>query len=192
MINYDFSQIDNKYSTIDTCSILNIISSDDFLLATKTAGFSFSYTSFVEYELFYRPCKFSADFISLQREKIKSETVKGFFRKEVLTIDDLQDISILEARKNLGKGELSSIAFAKKTGLDFTTDDIAARKLGEEILGNNKVMTTPRILGWLYFNRELLETSHPKIIEQHKSNFRSLSKIYEETFFEALRQRYSR
>ena len=49
-----------------------------------------------------------------------------------ITIDDLQEIDVLNSRKKLGKGELSSIVFAKKTRQAFLTDNTRARKLGNE------------------------------------------------------------
>ena len=44
-----------------------------------------------------------------QRQQLREETRKKRFRCEHLSISDLQEIEILENRKKLGKGELSSI-----------------------------------------------------------------------------------
>jgi predicted nucleic acid-binding protein len=179
----------SKFSIIDTCSILNIFSADDFYNAVAEAKFTFSYTDFVEYEALYKLCKdVDADFLNRQRNRLRTGDKKHIFRKETLTIEDLQDVNILKARRNLGKGELSSIAFARKANIPFTTDDIAARNLGEEILGSNRVFTTPRILGWLYYNRFLTDSCQNNIISQHKQNKRPLSVIYNEVYMEVLRQ----
>jgi len=47
-------------------------------------------------------------------------------------IEDLQSISVLESRKCLGEGELSSIAFAMKIRLAVITDDRKALELAVE------------------------------------------------------------
>ena len=105
-----------------------------------------------------------------------------------MSISDLQEIEILENRKKLGKGELSSIAFARKTQLAFMTDDVKARKLGEAVLGVSKTLTTPRLLGWLYFNRILTDSDHKTIIEEHKTQGRGMSEYYQEIYEEAMRR----
>jgi len=190
MINFDFSEI-NKFSVIDTCAILNLFSSEKFYNAIICENFSFCYTSFVEYETLYKRVKEVTEVIRNQRTKLRQETLKQKFRCEHLSIDDLQEIEILEARKKLGKGELSSIAFAKKINQPFMTDDQGARKLGEEILGKQKVLTSPHILGWLYFNRILIDSDHKDIISEHKSSGRKMASIYNEIYQEAIRRLYT-
>lgn len=49
-----------------------------------------------------------------QRQQLREETRKKRFRCEHLSISDLQEIEILENRKKLCKGELSSIALQEK------------------------------------------------------------------------------
>lgn len=189
MIDFDFSEI-NKLSVIDTCAILNLFSSEKLYNTIINENFSFCYTSFVEYETFYKRVKKTTKEIQFQRKKLQQETEKQRFRCERLSIDDLQEVEILDARKKLGKGELSSIAFAKKINQTFMTDDKGARKLGEEILGKQRVLTTPRVLGWLYFNRILTDPDHKDIICEHKSSGRKMAHIYEEIYKEALRRLY--
>ena len=55
------------------------------------------------------------------------------------------------------------------------TDDVKARKLGEAVLGVSKTLTTPRLLGWLYFNRILTDSDHKTIIEEHETQGRGMS-----------------
>ena len=114
MIDFDFSTI-HKCSVIDTCAILNLLSSSRFYTATINETFFWCYTSFVEYEVFYKSVKKETSIIIKQRQQLREETRKKRFRCEHLSISDLQEIEILENRKKLGKGELSSIAFARKT-----------------------------------------------------------------------------
>lgn len=190
MVDFDFSEI-SKCSVIDTCAILNLFSSEKFYNAVISEKFSFCYTSFVEYETLYKQVKYATEEILNQRAKLRQETEKQRFRCEHLSIDDLQEIEILEARKNLGKGELSSIAFAKKINQSFMTDDQGAKKLGENILGKQKVLTSPRMLGWLYFNRVLIDTDHKDIISEHENSGRKMARIYNEIYQEAIRRLYA-
>jgi predicted nucleic acid-binding protein len=190
MIDFDFSKI-SKFSVIDTCAILNLLSSDTFYTVITSQKFQFCYTTFVEYEALYRRVKTITQEIIDQRAKLQQETAKEVFRCERLSIDDLQDVEILEARKKLGKGELSSIAFAKKINQPFMTDDKKAKKLGEEILGKDNVLTSPRLLGWLYFNRILIDSDHKLIIAEHIKNGRKMTNVYNEIYHEAIRRLYS-
>ena len=187
MIDFDFSTI-HKCSVIDTCAILNLLSSSRFYTATINETFFWCYTSFVEYEVFYKSVKKETSIIIKQRQQLREETRKKRFRCEHLSISDLQEIEILENRKKLGKGELSSIAFARKTQLAFMTDDIKARKLGEAVLGVSKTLTTPRLWGWLYFNRILTDSDHKTIIEEHETQGRGMSEYYQEIYEEAMRR----
>lgn len=169
------------------CNII-CMSSSRFYTATINETFFWCYTSFVEYEVFYKSVKKETSIIIKQRQQLREETRKKRFRCEHLSISDLQEIEILENRKKLGKGELSSIAFARKTQLAFMTDDIKARKLGEAVLGVSKTLTTPRLLGWLYFNRILTDSDHKTIIEEHETQGRGMSEYYQEIYEEAMRR----
>lgn len=57
--------------------------------------------------------------------RLTQEQGRGGFEAHSCDIEDLQAIKLLESRKRLEKGELSSIAFAMKigqpTGLQLTT-----------------------------------------------------------------------
>ena len=190
MIDFDFSTI-SKFSVIDTCAILNLLSSDRFYNVVISENFQFCYTSFVEYEALYKRVKTVTPEIINQRAKLQLETAKKRFRCERLSIDDLQEVKILESRKKLGKGELSSIAFAKKINLPFMTDDKKAQKLGEDILGKDNVLTSPRVLGWLYFNRILIDSDHKLIIAEHTKNGRKMTNVYNSIYNEAIRRLYT-
>ncbi len=89
--------------------------------------------------------------LELQNIFIKA-TEDGKVKKYNLELEDLQEVAILEKRKRLGKGELASIVFAKKTNQAFLTDDQGARKLASEVMNTRLVQTTPHLLGWLFFS----------------------------------------
>jgi predicted nucleic acid-binding protein len=102
---------------------------------------------------------------------------------------DLQDVAILEKRRRLGKGELSSIAFAKKTRQAFMTDDRKAQRLGEAVLANQMTQSTPHLFGWLIFTGKLTDIDKDRVINEHQSLNRPLRKHFEDIYLEALRCR---
>jgi hypothetical protein len=93
----------------------------------------------------------------------------------------LHEVEILEKRKRLGKGELSSIAFAKRTGQAFMTDDQKARRLALEVIPG-LVQTTPHLLGWLLFEGTLEDSDKTIVIAEHEELQLPLRKYFEETY----------
>lgn len=177
----------NKINIIDSCSIWNLLSSLILYKAVQDNHFFFSFTKYVEYECLYKPRASNTD------DKIKARFIEQIkeckFSCYGITIDDLQDPDIKKYRKRLGIGELSSIAFCKKTDQIFLTDDQNARKIAKNILGHNKVQTIPHILGWLFYSRHLGDGDLEPIIREHISFGRPLEKYFREVHLEALRIR---
>jgi hypothetical protein len=85
----------------------------------------------------------------------------------------LQAIQLLESRKRLGKGELSSIAFAMKIRQAVITDDQKARRLAESS-GHRMTQTTPHLHSWLIFTGRLTDSDHALVLHQHNSMAGSL------------------
>lgn len=185
-MNIDITKFE-KLNIIDTCSIDNLLSSETLYRAALTANCIFCYTKFVEYEMLYKNRKKINEHSMKLQQKLKAETILNKFECHSLSIDDLQEIEILEKRKKLGGGELSSIAFAKKINQCFMTDDSNARKLGQSVLGDKRVQTTPHLLGWLFYIRDLIDGDFPSIIKEHESYFRPLSEYFKEAYYESLR-----
>jgi hypothetical protein len=176
-----------KINVIDSCSIWNIISSGILLSASLNSKCCFSITKFVEYEcLFKKRSDFKVSEVEL-KNKLKALLTKQSFNSYPLNISDLQEIELLRNRKNLGLGELSSIAFAKRTSQSFFTDDQGARKFAKEVLGSSKVQTTPHLYGWLLFNQYLNESDLKQILIEHNLNNRPLEKYFREAHQECLR-----
>ena len=179
----------NKLNVTDSCSIWNILSSKIFLQATKTAKCVFCCTAYVQYECLDKPRKKpSIKDIDLQKI-LKEEQEKGNFPVYHLDIDDLLNIEVLQKRMNLGKGELSSIAFAKQTRQAFLTDDQGARVLASTTLDDNNIQTTPHLLGWLIYEQFLTDLDKDNIITQHESFNRPLKKYFEIMYRRALEYR---
>jgi len=83
---------------------------------------------------------------------------------------------------NLDKGELASIACAKKMGKAFLTDDQKARKLAAQFIASKMVQTTPHLLGWLLFISYLGDSDLHIIIDEHKKFERPLEKYFLEVY----------
>lgn len=179
----------NKINVIDTCAIDNILSSATLYRAARTSNCSFCYTKFVEYEMLYKSRKKLDEKSKELQQKLKEETSAKRFECHNLSIDDLQELEILEQRKRLGGGELSSIAFAKKINQNFMTDDSKAKKLGIKVLGNKSVQSTPHLVGWLFYKRELIDSDFSNIISEHQEYNRPLSQYFEKVYHESLRIR---
>jgi hypothetical protein len=114
---------------------------------------------------------------------------KNDFKSYPLDITDLQTIEILENRKRLGKGELSSIAFALKTRQAFLTDDQKARNLAKQVLQDKMSQTTPHLVGWLFFHSHLTDSDKSIVIREHTDMERPLARYFEDMYLEACRCR---
>jgi hypothetical protein len=149
------------------------------------AGCVFSCTRFVEYECLSKPRKnHNNKDIELQNA-LRKEQSNGHFQVYHLDINDLLEVEVLANRKRLGKGELSSIAFAKRTNQAFLTDDQKARKLAVDVMGFERVQTTPHLLGWLFYRTLLGDSDKDKIVSEHSSYNRPLGIFFEEVYQQA-------
>ncbi len=88
-------------------------------------------TSFVHYKCMVKPRRALAEADQELRRRLQAEQRAGDFQAHSCGIGDLQDVKLLESRKRLGMGEISSIAFAMKIGQAVLTNDQKARKLAE-------------------------------------------------------------
>jgi hypothetical protein len=178
-----------KLNVTDTCAVWNVLSSKLLLQAAMSAGCVFSCTAFTAYECLLKPRKLTTPEDEELQKRLRAEQNNGRFQVYHLEVEDLLEVEILEKRKNLGKGELSSIAFAKRTRQAFQTDDQSARKLAQQVLPTKFVQTTPHLLGWLYFVQLLGDGDKNDIIKEHESLRRPLRPHFEEMYYRALQYR---
>lgn len=173
----------------DTCSVWNVLSSTTLYSAAKEARCEFCITSFVRYECLNKPRKKTPTAAEAElMRRLAQEQGRGSFAAHSCEIGDLQAIKLLESRKRLGKGELSSIAFAMKIGQAVITDDMKARKLAEDS-GHAHVQTTPHLFSWLIFQGRLGDSDKGTVITQHKALDRPLAPHFETAYELALRCR---
>jgi hypothetical protein len=176
----------HRINVADTCSVWNVLSSARLHAAAKEARCEFCITSFVRYECLTKSRKKlpSAAESELMR-RLAQEQSRGGFAAHSCDIGDLQAIKILESRKRLGKGELSSIAFAMKIGQAVITDDKKARKLAEDS-GHALTQTTPHLFSWLIFKGRLGDSDKGTVIAQHEAMERPLALHFEKAYEMAL------
>lgn len=181
----------HRLNMVDTCAVWNVLSSTKLYEGALQVGCTFSCTGFVIYECLVKPRKkITQHDLELRRRLIEARKNTGFSSFD-LAVEDLQEVEILERRKKLGKGELSSIAFAKRTNQAFLTDDQKARKLGNDVI-SGFVQTTPHLLGWLLFEGILKDSDKDNVIAEHNGLNLPLGKYFEEISEVALRyQSYS-
>jgi hypothetical protein len=172
----------------DTCSVWNVLSSTLLYSATKAARCDFCITTFVSYECLLKPRKSINSAERQLMDRLKKEQSKGAFKPQSCDIGDLQSIKVLESRKRLGKGELSSIAFAMKIGQAFITDDLKARKLAEDS-GHKLTQTTPHLFSWLIFTNRLGDSDVQTVVSQHADAGRQLKQHFENAYELALQCR---
>ena len=175
-----------KNNVTDTCAVWNILSSLQLFQTSIIAGCSFCCTKFVIYECLHKPRIEYCELDEELKNRLKQAIDKGYFNSYHISIEDLQDVEILRKRKNISKGELSSMVFAKKTGQAFLTDDQKARKLAAFILHKDKIQTTPHLFGWLFYSGYLNDADKDIIIMEHKRFNRPLEKYFDEVYLKAL------
>lgn len=169
----------HMHNVTDTCSVWNILSSQTLYIKAQAAGCSFCITGFVKYELLDKPRKKTHDADRELKGRLRQAHTEGKFSVCACTIDDLQAISSLRLRKSLGKGELSSIAMAKRINLGFLSDDLMALKLSrsEKVIATQDV---PHMLSWLMFSKGLTDGEASQVIDEHVALNRSLKQQLQE------------
>lgn len=169
----------HPFNVTDTCSVWNILSSETLYTKAQAAGCSFCITGFVKYELLDKPRKKAHDADRELKGRLRQAHTEGKFSVHTCTIDDLQAISSLELRRALGKGELSSIAIAKRINLGFLSDDAKALKLSksEQVVATQSV---PHLLAWLMFSKGLTDGEANQVISEHVALNRSLKQQLQE------------
>jgi len=133
------------------------------------------------YECLHKPRSNCSERDTELQKRLNNERNAGLFKSYSLVVEDLQEVEILERRKRLGKGELSSIAFAKRTGQAFLTDDQKAQRLAHEVMPG-LVQTIPHLFGWLLFQGTLKDSEKTTVIAEHEEAGLPLRKCFDETY----------
>ncbi len=178
-------------SAIDTCAVWHLVSSVTLNKAATQRSCIFVMSRYVEYECFNKQRKYPTKEHDELVQRLKNDRGLCRFQTIEMSIDDLQEIARLEERKKLGKGELSSIALAKKLGIGLTTDDRKAFRFAKSELSDPEIVRTiPQLLGWLYFKGELTDHDVKQICVEHHSAAGSHREHFQAIYFEACRCKF--
>jgi predicted nucleic acid-binding protein len=177
-----------KLNVADTCSIWNVLASRLLHGAALSAQVSLCVTEFVHYECLHKPGQPRPERSELQ-ERLKQQIKNGAIRPCSIEIEDLQEVAVLQSRKRLSKGELSSMVFAKKSLQAFMTDDRKAANLARMTMSADNVQSTPHLLAWLYFNGRLQDSDRSTILSELSALKRNLQPHIDNAYTEALRCR---
>lgn len=168
-------------NVVDTCAVWNVLSSTRLYSAAKEAGCDFCITGFVFYECLIKKRSAQKATDTELMERLKKSQRGGTFRAHETTIDDLQRVAQLEQRRRLGKGELSTIAFAMKINQAVMTDDQKARRLAQDV-GHALIQTTPHLFSWLIFKQRLVDADKAMILQQHQEMGQILGPHFENAY----------
>ena len=177
------------YNITDTCSVWNVLSSSTLYETALSARCYFACTAYVSYECLIKPRKAPTNADKILRERLIRQRHLGRFKEFHLTLEELEDVAMLERRQKLAKGELSSIAFARKNRQAVLTDDQKARRLADEVCDQGLVQTTAQLVGWLFFSAQLLDTDLKAVLKEHQEVNRPLAKYFEEMYQQGLERR---
>jgi predicted nucleic acid-binding protein len=171
----------NTSNVVDTCAVWNVLSSRRLYNAALLARCHFVITAFVQYECLHKQRTAAKQSEVELRSRLRAEQSNGRFTPYSCDLEDLQTVALLQNRKRLGKGEISSIAFAIKYQQAVLTDDQKARRLASQA-GHKLVQTTPHLFGWLVFTGRLGDQDKDVVIAEHRKLDGILSKHLEEAY----------
>lgn len=184
----DFSDF-TLHNVVDTCSLWNLLSSEVLYSTAKLAGCTFCCTKAVYYEAAIKQRSYSTP----EAERLRSQFIEkcntSEFSQFEVSIEDLQDLSAQIDTQRIGIGELSSIAFARKTGVAFLTDDIRASRQANRLFQPITTQNVPHLFGWLFFTSKLSDSDRDVIISEHKQSGENLEAHFIVAFDTALHRR---
>ena len=146
----------------DTCSLWNLLASPLLYRAAKSVSVSICSTQFVRYECLFKPGKKDPTRAELQ-SRLQVCVGKNELMFCDIDLEDLQEVAALEGRLAISKGELSSIAFAKRTSQSLLTDDRQAKGLAKSVLHEDAIQDIPHLCGWLCVNGVIHESDRDTI-----------------------------
>jgi hypothetical protein len=158
----------NLLNVADTCALWNLLGSPLLHRAAKKVRVSICATQFVRYE-----CLFKSGANSISWIELRSRLQVCLGSNEIMFCDidleDLQEVASLEGRMAISKGELSSIAFAKRTCQSFLSDDRQAKILAKSVLDEGSIQDIPHLCGWLCINDVIHESDGDTIRAELKT-----------------------
>lgn len=157
-------------SAIDTCAVWNILCSRALTIAAKSQDRHFVLADYVRYECLVKPRKPPSDIEVAMQGRLRDELASNrHFSVHQLDVADLTElVTAIGSPRRFHRGEVAALALARKLRNGFLTDDRVARRLGESMIGNSLVRTTPHLVGWLVYAGNLTDGDIPAIIRDNK------------------------
>jgi hypothetical protein len=174
-------------NVVDTCAVWHLLSSRCLYNAAISRRVSLCITNFVLYEALFKARSRPNDADKRLKSRLAEERKQGQFIDYHLDIDDLQEVEILQNRRRLSKGELSTLAFAKKTTQAVLTDDRKAWRLAREYLSSGQSQSVPHLLGWLFFDGVLADHEIEIVKNEHQETQGTMGSHFQAAYEEALR-----
>lgn len=178
----------NSYSTFkllnvaDTCALWNVLASPLLYRNARAVGVSMSSTQFVRYECLHKRGANSPEWNEL-RKRLLERSAAGEIIFCHIELEDLQEVASLEGRLAISKGELSSIAWAKRTAQSFFSDDKKAKRLAESVIDRDSIQDTPHLCAWLCIQGSIHEHDEGQI----RADLRALNRFLDPHISNAFR-----
>ena len=187
----------NLVNVTDTCAVWHLVGADTLFRTARRLKIAFIITSTVFYECFVktrgRPLTIEQRAL---RERLQEHIEYERVSQMNVTIEDLQEALELARRrgfdKRLGQGEFSCIALVRRLGHSAVLTDNKRDFRAIEALVENRLQTTPRLLGWLYVEGHLSDSDVDEVIREHESSNGDMAKVYRQAHVMACEKRLMR
>lgn len=183
----------NKDSVIDTCSVLNLLSSEMLYRTTINKNINFIISDFIEYELIYKRRNIKNESKNRVANELDKKIISAIQEKKIgkyaLSLNDLHDPIFLEHGKRKSIGELTGLILARKFQIGLVTDDHGAQKIASKIIGADKVDSICSLISWLFYNDYLSDTDKDVIIGEQEYYYRNQKDNFEKAYRKGLEQR---
>lgn len=183
----------NKNGVIDTCSLLNLSSSETLDNAAKKENCNFIISDFIEYELLYKERNI-LDILRTQRAEeldliINRKIRNGEIQKYDIQLNDLLNPLFKNHNKAKSRGEITAIVLAEKFNIGVITDDKKAQNVAKASMGNEKVDSICTLISYMYYHNKLSDSDKEKMINEQAYFFRNQEGKFQEAYKRGLEER---
>ena len=183
----------NLVNVTDTCAVWHLVGADTLFRSARRANTAFIITPTVFYECFVktRGNPVTPERLELQ-DRLRAHLAEDRVSRMEISIDDLQaTVALARHRKldkRLGQGELSCAALARHLNQAVLTDNRRDFRAIEKLV-EDRLQTTPRLLGWLYVEEYLTDREVDDIIHEHTESHGHMSQVYRDAYLMACEKR---
>lgn len=183
----------NKNGVIDTCSLLNLSSTEILDKAAKFENCHFIISDFIEYELLYKERNIQDDLRRQRAEELDSiihrKISNGEIQKYDIELSDLLNPVFKNHNKAKSRGEITAIILAEKFNIGVITDDRKAQNVAKTSIGNEKVDSICTLISYMYFHNRLSDSDKEKMINEQAYYFRNQEVKFQKAYERGLEER---